>query len=69
MEGGGGGGRGSWGWEGSRGGGWEAEGGSHLPLEHTDSGAVSSVRDRYRHSAQDRQRWLLAVVWHHPHPY
>ena len=37
--------------------------------QDTGSGAMSSVRDRYRHNPQDRQRWLLAVVWHHPYPY
>ena len=49
-------------------GGWEAEGGLHLPLD-TDSGAVSSVRDRYRYNPQGRQRWSSAVVWYHPHLY
>ena len=34
-----------------------------------DNGAVSSVRDRYRHNPQDRQRWSSAVVWHHPYSY
>ena len=33
----------------------------------TDSGAVSSVRDKNRHNIQGRQRWSLAVVWHHSH--
>ena len=35
----------------------------------TDSGAVSSERERNGHNPQDRQRWLSAIVWHHPQPY
>ena len=37
--------------------------------QDTGSSAVSLVRDRNRHSPQDQQRWLLAVVWHYSHPY
>ena len=55
------------GWEEEGGGGWEAEGRLHLSLGH--SGAMSLVNDRSKHNPQDRQRWLLAVVWHYPHPY
>ena len=37
-------------------GGWEAEGGLNLPLgQDTDSGTVSSVRDRHRHNPDNRQ--------------
>ena len=36
-------------------------------LNDTDSGAVSSVRDRYRYNPQGRQKWLSAVVWHRPY--
>ena len=53
---------------GEDGGGWEVKGVLHLPLGHRQW-SVSSVRDRNRHNPQDRQRWSLAVVWHHPHPY
>ena len=49
-------------------GGYEAEGGLQLLLGHNGD-AVCSVRDRNRHDAEDRQRWSLAVVWHHSHPY
>ena len=47
-------------------GGWEAEDGLQLPL---GSSVVSSLRDRNRHNAQDRQRLLLTVIWHHSHSY
>ena len=33
-------------------------------------GGVAGVgRDRNRPNPQDRQRWSLAVVWHHSYPY
>ena len=61
--------RGGGGWGGrGGGGGWEAEGGLHLPLGHRQWCCVS-VGDRYRYNPQGRQRWPLALVWHHPHPY
>ena len=47
--------------------GWEAEGGLWLTLEnrYVRSSVVSSVRARNRRNPQVRQRWSLAVVWHH----
>ena len=38
--------------------------------QDTDSDAVSSVSDRNKHNphAGYRQRWSLAVLWHHSHP-
>ena len=50
------------------GGGWEAEGGLHLPLGYRQWCCVFS-KYRYMHNPQARQRWSLAVVWHHSHPY
>ena len=63
------------GWEGARGGGKPKAG--YTFYYDTVSIAVSLVRDRNRHNPQDRQiarqiarlSWLLAAIWHHPHPY
>ena len=50
------------------GGGWEAEGGPHLPLGHRQWCCVFS-KGQIQVQSTVRQRWSSAIVWHHPHPY
>ena len=48
---------------------WEAEGGLHLPLGHRQWCCVFSKGQKQGHNPQDRQRWSLEAVWHHPDVY
>ena len=59
------------GWKGAGGSGgeWKAKGVLQLPLGHRQWCCVFSKGQKQGYNPQDRQRWLLAVVWHHSHPY
>ena len=48
--------------------GWKARG-RLIPSIRTQTAVLSAVIDINSHNAQDRSRWLLAVVWHYMQSY